>query len=158
MAFRRDTKVVKVSQASSTILVEITVTVIALIQAARSAELMLLHSFRTLGDWQLCALAEVNKREETGAMRRMLRKTIVESEAQEKRHGTEQQPSRCWMVFIAQRPDTEQNLGQGLYGGTVQYTRRSNVQNTVTNTILPIEADCKDRHASSGNRGTAWEA
>jgi hypothetical protein len=50
-------------------------TLMALIQSARSSEVMALHSFRTLGEVQ-AALAEVNNRVERTAMRRRLRKAM----------------------------------------------------------------------------------
>ena len=55
-------------------------TLMPLIQAARSSELMLLHSFLTLGLVQAvpagAPLTEMNNRAETTAMRRMLRKAM----------------------------------------------------------------------------------
>ena len=53
------------------------ITLTVLSQAVRSAELMLLHSFLTLGDLQ-AALAEVKNRAEKSATRRTLRKAIPE--------------------------------------------------------------------------------
>ena len=60
----------------------------ALIQEARSAELMLLHSFLTLGV-QHSPLTEVNKRAENSVMRRRERKDILEPEIGERERGVE---------------------------------------------------------------------
>ena len=61
------------------------ITLTALSQAVRSAELMLLHSFLTFGDLQ-AALAEVKNRAEKSATRRTLRKAIPEPGGEEERH------------------------------------------------------------------------
>ena len=59
----------------SNICADRTITLTALIQAARSAEVMLLHSFLTLGDSQ-AASAEMRNREDSSTMRRISRKAI----------------------------------------------------------------------------------
>ena len=69
-------------------------TLIALIQAVRSAELMLLHSLRTLGDLHPCALTEVSKREETSKTRRKPRKAMGEWDTEWRKH-------RCWGTTLA---------------------------------------------------------
>lgn len=61
----------------------------ALIHAIRSAELMLLHSFLTLGETQ-APLTEANNKAENSATRRKLRKDIVESENKRGDRGTEE--------------------------------------------------------------------
>lgn len=67
------------SERSSRTRTDRAITLIPLIQAARSAEVMLLHSCLTTGESQ-AALTEVNKAAETNAMRRKSRKAIVKIE------------------------------------------------------------------------------
>lgn len=77
MACRRDTGVSKEVRKLDETRADRTVTLTAFIQAARSAEVMLLHSFLTLGDLQ-AALAETRNREESNTTRRTSRKAIPE--------------------------------------------------------------------------------
>ena len=86
---RRDTEVSEEVRRLDKTRADRTITLTALIQAARSAEVMLLHSFLTLGDSQ-AALAETRNREESSTTRRTSRKAIPEPGARREDSGDEE--------------------------------------------------------------------